>query len=76
MEELTLFMTWKNFLLLLIAISLLSFRGAILRITSALSDVATEKLVILGLQKLAKCTKNTLDDKLINEVKKSLEKQK
>lgn len=76
MEELTLFMTWKNFLLLLIASSLLSFRGAILRITSALSDVATEKLVILGLQKLAKCTKNTLDDKLINEVKKSLEKQK
>lgn len=76
MEELTLFMTWKNFLLFLIASSLLSFRGAILRITSALSDVATEKLVILGLQKLAKCTKNTLDDKLINEVKKSLEKQK
>lgn len=69
-------MSWKNFFLLCSATALFASRGAILRILSAFSDVATEKLVLLGLQKLSKCTKNTLDDKLINEVKKSLEKQK
>ena len=39
---------------------------------AALTEKALEGVVIAGLEKLAKSTKNTIDDNLVEDIKKAL----
>jgi hypothetical protein len=73
-EQLEMYMTWKAFGILAGATILFSTRKALLRVFSALADSATEKLVLAGLRRLAKCTSNKLDDEIITSVEESLKK--
>lgn len=72
-ELLAPFMTWKAFGAVFGASLIFAARKSLVRVGGALIDVATEKLVIAGLQRLAKSTQNELDDQIIEAVKKSLE---
>ena len=40
---------------------------------SLITESLIKKIVIMGLEKLAKSTKNEVDDKIVEEVKKALE---
>jgi hypothetical protein len=39
---------------------------------AALTEKALEGVVVAGLEKLAKSTKNTIDDRLVEDIKKAL----
>lgn len=66
------FMTWKAFAALAGGGVVLSMRKAIFRVFSALADTATEKVLVRLLEHVAKRSSNTLDDEIVEAVKRSL----